>query len=259
VGSEDDYEFGPETAAIRKWLEKRASYAGASAESGRHRRSEPTAPPRESLPSGTTAARAVLSALDPAPTAAAPAEQPAAPTAPVAPAPRKIPTYQPDPSTWAELEPPPAGTSLNRVFRPRSGVRTVVSGVLLLAVAATAAAGWYAYQEQTATTIGMAAILALLTLVVWAVRAGAAPVELAVLNGQLEMIHGGRFEVIDLASPFTPVLVEGEPGRRGWRVLIERPEQPLLVIDKTVVDPHEFSEVLLRLRPDLRKSAPRPA
>jgi hypothetical protein len=90
---------------------------------------------------------------------------------------------------------------------------------------------------------------------VWAVRAGTPTTELAVIRGQLEMIHAGKFEVIDLSSPYTPVKVEGRPGHRGWKVLIERPDQPLLVIDKSVVDPEHFSSVLHRLRPDL---APEP-
>jgi len=268
----DDHEFGPDTAAIRKWLEKRATYAGASAEpAGRHRRTDPAALPKADLPSGTTAARAVLAAIDSAASEThrpeeSPAqvaehnrpttEQPAVPTYLPAPQPRKIPTYRPDRERYAGLEPPPAGVSTNRVFKPRSGVRATITLLLLLVVAATAAAAWYAYREQTTTAIGIAVILLVLTLVVWAVRAGAAPTELAVLNGQLEMIRSGRFEVIDLASPFTPVLVEGVPGRRGWKVLVERPDRPLLVIDKTLVDPHEFSEVLLRLRPDLGPGAP---
>jgi len=96
------------------------------------------------------------------------------------------------------------------------------------------------------------AIFGFLTLVVWAVRAGTPTTELAVIRGQLEIIHAGKFEVIDLSSPYTPVLVEGRPGHRGWKVLIERPDQPLLVIDRSVVDPQHFSAILYRLRPDLK-------
>ena len=73
------------------------------------------------------------------------------------------------------------------------------------------------------------------------------------IRGQLEMIRDGKFEVIDLANTYTPVLVEGKPGHRRSRVLIERQGQPLLVIDRSMVDPREFHPVLHKLRPDLRR------
>ncbi len=95
-------------------------------------------------------------------------------------------------------------------------------------------------------------MLCLLTFFLWGVRASTTVTELAVIRGQLEMIRNGRFEVIDLASPYTPVLVEGRPGHRDWRVLIERHDQPLLVLDRSLVDPQVFTTVLQRLRPDLR-------
>jgi len=82
---------------------------------------------------------------------------------------------------------------------------------------------------------------------------------MAVIRGQLEMIRHGKFEVIDLASIYTPVAVEGRPGHRGWKVLIERHDEPLMVIDSSMVDPHTFTAVLHRVRPDLRPQEATPA
>lgn len=144
--------------------------------------------------------------------------------------------------------------STNYVFKPRTGVRTLVLVILLLALLGTAGAAYLAYREQTTLTVALAVVMAVLTLVVWAALAASAPMELAVVRGQLETLQDGKFDVINLSSPFTPVAVVGEPGKRGWKVYIERPDRPLLVLDKSIVDPHRFTEVLYRVRPDLDPS-----
>ena len=132
--------------------------------------------------------------------------------------------------------------------------------VAFLAIAAIAiGAGYRAYQEPTTVNQGLTVLLALLALVVWGVRASTSVTELAVIRGQLELIRNGKFEVIELASIYTRIAVEGKPGHRGWRVLIERHDQPLLVIDGSMVDPRAFTEVLYRVRPDLKTQGATPA
>ncbi len=282
MGELDEMDFGADTDAIRKWLAKRATYAddlGDPQRGGKHRVDPPGTvdPTRLSVPNARDAGQHVLDAL-------------VAPDPPVA---TKWPTpYQPahkvpdDGATEAPIEPatkhhatPPArpgrtpgkgspyastpeheeelvaSRSTNAVFAPRTGARRAITLLFLLVVVLTAGAGYWAYQERTTLSYGIAALLALLTFVVWGVRASTSVTELAVIRGQLEMIRDGKFEVIDLASPYTPVLVEGRPGNRGWRVLVERHDQPLLVLDRSMVDPHVFTTVLHRIRPDLRPQA----
>lgn len=239
-------EFGPDTEAIRRWLEKRATYAEDRAELGRHRSEDtPTVTPP---PSATTGARAAMPSptVEPMPAPPAPLPSPAMP--------RKRYAEEHEPADLdASLE-ALGRASTNYVFKPRTGVRSIITAILLLALVATAGAAYLAYRDPTPLTIGLAAVMVVLTLIVWGARTTSAPVELAVVRGQLETLHDGKFDVINLFSPFTPVAVVGEPGRRGWKVYIERPDRPLLVLTKAIVDPHEFTKVLYRVRPDLDPS-----
>jgi hypothetical protein len=280
MGDIDEMDFGADTDTIRRWLAKRATYAGDLGDpvrGGKHRVDPPgTVDPQSlSVPNSRDAGQDVLDAL-------------VAPEPPVAqrwPAPYKPVRKEPEPVTATDpatqdfpTPPPRTGTTpgkgspyastpeheeeliasrtTNAVFPPRKGARNAITAVLLLAAVATAAAGYYAYDERTTVSYGIAGLLALLTVFLWGVRASTTVTELAVIRGQLEMIRDGRFRVIDLASPYTPVLVEGTPGRRGWRVLIELHDEPLLVLDKSVIDPALFTQVLHRIRPDLRPEKP---
>jgi hypothetical protein len=279
VGDLDEMDFGADTDAIRKWLAKRATYAedrDDPVRGGKHRVDPPGTvdPLRLSVPNARDAGQHVLDALvapEPPiakkwPTPYQPArKQPADDDAdaPTDPLPQSYPnppvrpgatpgTPSPYASTPEHEEELVASRSTNAVFKPRTGARHAITVVFLAVAALTAGAGYWAYQERTALSYGLVAMLCLLTFFLWGVRASTTVTELAVIRGQLEMIRNGRFEVIDLASPYTPVLVEGRPGHRDWRVLIERHDQPLLVLDRSLVDPQVFTTVLHRLRPDLR-------
>lgn len=279
MGELDEMDFGADTDAIRKWLEKRATYAdevGDPVRGGKHRVDPPgTVDPRRlSVPNSRDAGQHVLDALvAPEPPVAAqwPApSQPAVkePVDPAAdgatePADQGFPTPPPRTGTTPGTGSPYASTperegeltasgSTNAVFKPRFGYQYAITAVLIVVALLTVTAGYRLSQERTTVNYGLVALLALLTLVVFGVRASTSVTELAVIRGQLEMIRNGKFEVVDLASPYTPVLVEGRPRQRSWRVLIERHDQPLLVIDRSMVDPEEFTAVLHRLRPDLR-------
>jgi|GEM_PF-4914298 len=283
MGELDEMDFGADTDAIRRWLAKRATYAdevGDHVRGGRHRVDPPGTvdPQRLSVPNTRDAGQEVLDALvapqppvarkwpmpykpvakepvdPPADTSSDPAEEfptppPRAGTTPG--------TRSPYASTPEREEVLTASSSTNAVFKPKAGARHAITAMFVVVAALTVAAGYQAYQERTTVSYGLAVLLALLTLVVFAVRATTSVTELAVIRGQLEMIRNGKFEVIDLSSPYTPVLVEGRPGQRGWRVLVERHDQPLLVLDRSMVDPELFTAVLHRLRPDLRP-APAP-
>ncbi|MCW2815288.1 MAG: hypothetical protein JWN84_2743 [Nocardioides sp.] len=146
----------------------------------------------------------------------------------------------------------PDARSTDVVFAPRVIVRRVVGLLLLALVPATAAAGYLAYDQPRTLTVGMAGVLVVLTLVLYAVRVGSTPVRLAIRSGQLEVVRGSSREVFDLTSRFTRLEVVGRPGRRGWKVLMARFGRDPLVIDSTMVDPVAFTAALERHRPGTR-------
>jgi hypothetical protein len=285
VGELDDIDFGADTDTIRRWLAKRATYAGELGDpvlGGKHRQDPPSTVDPQSLavPNARDAGQDVLQALaDPTPPVASrwptpykkPEPEPVAdettaadPVEPVHPNPPPrtgtTPGHRsPYASTPEQEEELTASRSTNLVFKPRNWPRHTMTAVLLAVAAATAAVGFLAWQDRTTVSYGLTALLALLLLLVWSVRASTSVTEMAVIRGQLEIIRDGKFEVVDLASPYTPVLVEGRPGHRGWKVLIERHDRPLLVVDKTMVDPALFTAVLQRLRADLREPSATPA
>lgn len=265
MGSE--LEFGPDTDTIRQWLEKRHTY---KEDAGRHR--DDTAAeaahaavasetPLTARQDSTSAGRAVLEGIGsiPPPTdgdshrvgrsileGLGTTPTPPAPEQPAAAAPTPISELQ---VTAASAVP---GRSTDQTFAPRSATRRVLSIVFLLVLASTAFAGWRAYEERTSTWYVIAGVAGVLTLVVWAIRSTTTTSEVEIRRGELRISRGGTIEVVDIANPFTPVALLGEPGHRNWRVLVERPGRPLLHVDGTMVDAQEFTELLLRLRKDLQ-------
>ncbi len=285
MGELDELDFGADTDAIRRWLAKRATYAddvGDPVRGGKHRVDPPGTvdPQLLTVPNARDAGQHVLDALvEPAPPIAtrwpASYQPPAKPSATepettLTEEAKGFPTPPPRPGSTPDGHSPYASTpeheeelktsrSTNQVFKPRRGVQTTITLLLLACLAVTGVAAYLAYEDRTNASYGALAICALVTLLIWAVRASTSVTEMAVIRGQLEMIRNGKFQVIDLASPYTPVLVEGTPGKRGWKVLIERHDEPLLVLDGSMVDPHRFTAVLMRIRPDLRPEVATPA
>jgi hypothetical protein len=275
----DEMDFGADTDAIRRWLAKRETYAEEVGD-GKHRVDLPGTvdPERMSVPNAREAGQHVLDALvAPEPPIATrwpipykPTKQQDAATADTDPASKGYPTPPPRTGTTPGKGDPYASTpeheeeltssrSTNAVFKPRKAARRTITFVFFAIAAMTIGQAYLTYQERTSVNYGLTVLLALLALVVWGVRASTSVTEMAVIHGQLEMIRDGKFEVIDLASIYTPVTVEGRPGHRGWKVYIERHDEPLLVIDSSMVDPHTFTAVLHRLRPDLRPQEATPA
>lgn len=123
--------------------------------------------------------------------------------------------------------------------------------LLLVGLAATGLAAWRAYDSRVETDIGLAAILALATGVVWAVRAGTVPTRVSLHGGRLEVrTQAGRF-LFELTNEHTRVEMVGTPGRRGWRILVHRRGLAPFEITPAMVDPHELTEALRYYRPDL--------
>lgn len=234
---------------------------------------DPTPIPRRDTPDSTTAGRSVVEALtDDRPRATSVRRG----AARISEAPRGsyLPTETPPPAPAAVagvpqvkrnrwIEPEEHRESLQAStdvdFPVRSGMRRALSLILVAALAATAVTGWVAYQERTVLAGVVAGVMGFVTLVVWAVRASVTTVQLSIKRGQLRIVRGGRTEVVELASPYTPVAIIGEPGQRQWTVLAERPGLPLIVINSSMVDPYWFTTALYRLRPELRPGAAQPS
>jgi hypothetical protein len=129
-------------------------------------------------------------------------------------------------------------------FRPRAGARTVVGLLVLAGLAATGLACWRAYQDRTTVSVGIAATVGLLTGILWAVRAGSSVSRLRLVGSRLELVRDGTRLVFDLADPHTAVEVVGTPGRRGWKVVFPRRNMSPVVVDASMVDPHELTRAV---------------
>ena len=189
----------------------------------------------------------------PDPATADPADQaPAAPGSTPADAARSTSAYD---ALRAEREaavpPRPAVLPPDIDFRPRTLARRITSALLLVGIALTLLASWRAYDSRVQTDIGFAAILALFTGIVWAVRAGSVPTRMSLHGGLLEVrAQAGRF-LFELTSAHTHLEQVGTPGRPGWKVLIHRRGMHPFEITRGMVDPHEFLDAVRYYRPDL--------
>ena len=129
-------------------------------------------------------------------------------------------------------------------FKPRGTGRRLVGLLTLGSLAVTAYLGWQAYQERTTVAFGVAATVAVLTIVLWAAWAGSPVSHLHVYGGILEVQRAGKTERFDLTSTYTVIRTQGKPRSSRWKVLIERPANAPFVIDRTMVDPKAFTRVL---------------
>lgn len=151
----------------------------------------------------------------------------------------------------AAAPPRPAVLPPDIDFGPRTLARQVTSLLLLVGIALTLLAAWRAYDSRVQTDIGFAAILALFTGIVWAVRAGSVPTRMSLHGGLLEVrTQAGRF-LFELTSAHTHLEQVGTPGRPGWKVLVHRRGMHPFEITRGMVDPHEFLDAVRYYRPDL--------
>jgi hypothetical protein len=140
-------------------------------------------------------------------------------------------------------------------FRPRTGARTAVGVGTLLAAAAGVIGCYVAAREQDMPSIGIAVTLWILTGIIWAVHSGTSVTRLSVRGGQLQVVRQGLRTTIDLTSTYTPVEVQGQPGKHDWKVVFRRRDMSPFVIDHSMVDPAEFMRVLRYYRPGVDAGA----
>jgi hypothetical protein len=136
-------------------------------------------------------------------------------------------------------------------FAPKRTSRRLLTISLLIGAVASAYFVRAAVEVKDTPSIGLAAIVVLATLMVWAIRGGASVTKLEVHQGQLQVIQqGGRF-IFDLSSQYTRFEVHGQPGHRGWKVLFPRRGMAPFTVDASMVDPDDFMRVLRFFRPQL--------
>lgn len=249
-------QLGGNADTIRRWLEQRASYQSEEVrlrvDASLRPEVEP-APPAPAAPAGPDVADAGASVVAALRGEAAPAR----PSAPRTPRPTRPAVDRSGrvtlraPETREVRDATYAARAISVDFAPRHGVRRVLGGLVLGMVGATTAAGVLAWRSEAPTPGVAAVVLGVLTLVVWGARAATVPWHVRVVHGQLEVVRGGRRETADLANALTPIAVVGRPGTARWRVLVERPGEALLEIDRTMVDPEAFTQMLVRVHPEL--------
>jgi len=136
-------------------------------------------------------------------------------------------------------------------FAAKRTSRRLLTIALLIGLVVSAYFVRTAIQVKDTPSMGLAAIVVLSTVMVWAIRGGASVTTLVVHQGQLEVVQqGGRF-IFDLASQYTRFEVHGEPGHRGWKVLFPRRGMAPFTVDASMVDPDDFMRVLRFFRPQL--------
>lgn len=225
--------------------------AGAPAPTPAPARAAPVAPAsssrRAALASAarTTLDRAVSGAPEDRPTT----QRQAPTTRRTRPAPKAKSKPKTDPAPEA-APPRPASAPPSELHSP-GGVRAATGVLLVVALIATGSTGYLAYQDPADITLGVLGVLALLTAVIWAVRAGSSPTRMRVEQGRLEIQSSAGRHFFDLANPHTSIEITGRPGSRRWKVLFHRRGMSPFVVDPSMVDPHAFTELLLHHRPDL--------
>jgi len=135
------------------------------------------------------------------------------------------------------------------LFSPRPGLRPLLTAATAVAGAATALSVMVAFVLPTNTTLGGAAVLAMLTGLLWQARMRARGTVVTIDAGVLKVVHGESRHEFPLTGVHPPIDVIGQPGRRGWKVLIQRRGMAPYVVDNRMVEPVEFTEAIRRFRP----------
>lgn len=135
------------------------------------------------------------------------------------------------------------------LFSPRRGARRVLTVLALLAVAGLAVAGAVAWQARTGTTYAVAGGLAALVAALWSARGRATGTQVSIEDGVLRVVQGTSQHRFPLTGTYPPIDVVGDPGDRGWKVLIQRKGMAPYAVTRSMVDPSEFTDAIRRFRP----------
>jgi hypothetical protein len=135
------------------------------------------------------------------------------------------------------------------LFSPRHGLRPVLTAVLVVALASVGLATLVAWLAPSDTSVGLAVVLALVTGLLGVARHRATGTTVSIEGGVLKVVQGSSHHHFPHTDGHRPIDVIGEPGDRGWRVLIQRRGMRPFVVDASMVDPGEFTDALRRFRP----------
>jgi hypothetical protein len=135
------------------------------------------------------------------------------------------------------------------VFSTRAGLRPLMTAAAATGAALTVLWVLVAMLLPTSTTLGVAAALAVLTGLLWSARMRATGTAVTIEDGVLKVVRGQSRHQFPLTGVHPPIDIVGEPGDRGWRVLIQRRGMRPFVVDGGMVDPFEFTDAIHRFRP----------
>lgn len=133
----------------------------------------------------------------------------------------------------------------------QTGSRRVVGFLLFAAAVLAVLQAAVAYADPGVVTLGLAVVLAALTVAAWRSWAGRSPTTVVLVGSSLELVRDGGRHVFDLADPRLPVDVVGLVGDKSWRVEFYRRGMAPYVLDATMVDPTDFLRVLHRHRSEV--------
>lgn len=136
------------------------------------------------------------------------------------------------------------------LFSPRRGARRALTVVAALLAAGAGVAGYRAWGSQDATDIGVAGGLTLALLLAWALRKHTHGAAVSIENGVLRIVQGNSRHLFPLVGTHPPIDILGEPGDRGWKVLIQRRGMPPFVVNRRMVEPGAFTEAIRHFRPE---------
>lgn len=146
------------------------------------------------------------------------------------------------------------------VDQPDSSDRLTGDGsdprVLSLSLAATAVVAAMVtvltlVNGKLVTPFGVVMVLLTIVLAWGAARTRVVPVRVSVVRGVVYVEQGETSHRFDLRKEQVQVQMVGQPGDPGWTVRFPRRHMEPIVIDRTMVDPHDFVRQLREYRPQL--------
>ncbi len=181
---------------------------------------------------------------------------------------REVPVEQPEPEPEpepAEAEAPaPAAaaaregdsdtdtdTDTDGSYRARRGAGFLGGLVALLALGGLAGIGLLVTRDELMTTPGIALSVVTGVLLLITLLRTSSDQSVTLQDGTLKLVFGDRQHTFYLTSASTQLEMVGEPGHRGWRILILRRGMPPVVIDSRTVEPHAFTAAVRHWRPEL--------
>jgi hypothetical protein len=135
------------------------------------------------------------------------------------------------------------------VFSARAGRRPVLTAGAVVGAALTGSWVLVAMLLPTSTTLGVAAVMAVVTGLLWTARMRASGTAVTIEDGVLRIVRGQSRHQFPLTGVHPPIDVIGDPGDRSWKVLIQRRGLRPYVIDRSMVDPYELTDAVRRFRP----------